>query len=362
MKKIKIFLGGFINYTNAQNLNCLALAKHLNKDKFDVFTLEYYVGNLESNKGKIPGVKIFNCFKPARLSLYLGFLWGIWNCDVAYLPKSELWKYNRLLLKIFGKKSFQTIEGILDEDNLKSAANILGGYQNVIDQKSYTDRVYPITAFLGAYNQQHHQMDLQPKVLYLGCDTENFKNGIAKSGQLKKVVYIGRLKRRKGIFDFLLIAQHFPNVAFFVFGNGEDKEEIESYLKTNSVSNVQLMGVTDHVGLAQFLKEVDLHILPSRSEGFPKVTLETAAAGVPSIVYGDYGAAEWITNDKNGWVVNNTQDMITIIEDLQHHPKKLQAISEEAIELANRFDWKQLVKDWEETIIGISGKSNYFDF
>ena len=34
MKKVKIFLGGYINYTNAQNLNCRALAIYLDKDKF----------------------------------------------------------------------------------------------------------------------------------------------------------------------------------------------------------------------------------------------------------------------------------------------------------------------------------------
>lgn len=71
-RKTKIFLGAFINYTNAQNLNCLAIAKHLDKDKFEVLTLELFSGNLESNIGKIQGVKIFKCFKPFRISGYLG--------------------------------------------------------------------------------------------------------------------------------------------------------------------------------------------------------------------------------------------------------------------------------------------------
>ena len=35
MNRIKVFLGGYINYTNAQNLNCRAIAEHLNKDKFE---------------------------------------------------------------------------------------------------------------------------------------------------------------------------------------------------------------------------------------------------------------------------------------------------------------------------------------
>ena len=34
-KKIKVFLGGYVNCTNAQNLNCRALAKYLDKDKFE---------------------------------------------------------------------------------------------------------------------------------------------------------------------------------------------------------------------------------------------------------------------------------------------------------------------------------------
>jgi len=353
MGKLKVFVGGFINYTNAQNLNCLALAKYLNKDKFDVFALKYYAGTLQNRKDELDGVKTFNCFKPARLSLYLGFLWGIWQCDVAYLPKGELWQFNRFLVMFFGKKSFQTIEGILDQENLKSAIAVMGSYENVIAQKSYTDRVYPITAFLGQYNQQHHQMELQSKVLYLGCDSHNFKNDVPKHGQLKKVVYIGRLKRRKGIFDFLQVAQHFPELAFYIFGNGEDKQEIESYLKTNVIVNVKLMGITDHVGLSQFLADVDLHILPSRSEGFPKVTLETAAAGVPSIVYGDYGAAEWITSDENGWVVKTVDDIIHIIAKLKQQPEKLKAVSNEAIRLADRFDWNIIIKDWEEEITNI---------
>ena len=44
MKKVKIFLGGYINYTNAQNLNCRALAIYLDKDKFEIFTLVVHFG------------------------------------------------------------------------------------------------------------------------------------------------------------------------------------------------------------------------------------------------------------------------------------------------------------------------------
>ena len=103
-KKINIFLGGFINLTNAQNLNCYALAKHLDKKIFKLYSLELYSGNLASQAGKIYGLKIFKCFYPAKISIYLGFLWGIWNCDIAYLPKSELWRWNNFWLNFLKKK------------------------------------------------------------------------------------------------------------------------------------------------------------------------------------------------------------------------------------------------------------------
>lgn len=349
MKNIKVFLGGFTNFTNAQNLNCRALSVYLDKGKFDVYTLELSSGQLKTVKDYAV-VNIFYCFKPARFSIYIGFLWGIWNCDVAYLPKGELWRFNRFLLKILKKKSFSTIEGILDQDNLDSAIECLGNYENVLESKQFFDGNYAITHFLGQYNYDQHKISVEPQPLYLGCDASDFINNNAKSGILKNVVYIGRLKRRKGIYDFLNIAQGFPSLMFYIFGGGEELAAIESYISENKLNHVKLMGVVSHATLATYLKETDLHILPSRSEGFPKVTLETAAAGVPSIVYDDYGAQEWITNGVNGWVVKDVEDIVEIIHDLKNNPQKLLTASNEAINLAKSFDWKVKVKEWEKVI------------
>ena len=55
----------------------------------------------------------------------------------------------------------------------------------------------------------------------------------------------------------------------------------------------------------QILKTVDLHILPSRNEGFPKVVLECAAAGIPSLLFSDYGAKEWM---EGGFVVDKKRN------------------------------------------------------
>ena len=46
MKKIKIFLGAFVNYQAAQNINCRSLSKHLDKDKFEVYHRLYDTLNI----------------------------------------------------------------------------------------------------------------------------------------------------------------------------------------------------------------------------------------------------------------------------------------------------------------------------
>jgi glycosyltransferase involved in cell wall biosynthesis len=99
---------------------------------------------------------------------------------------------------------------------------------------------------------------------------------------------------------------------------------------------------------------MDLHVFPSHSEGFPKVTLETAAAGIPSLVYSDYGATEWITPGENGFVVDTLEEMESTVKQLVDNPKSLQKVSKNAIELAKRFDWKVVIKDWEKVLERLS--------
>lgn len=355
-RKTKIFLGAFINYTNAQNLNCLAIAKHLDKDKFEVFTLELFSGNLESNIGKIQGVKIFKCFKPFRISGYLGFLWGIWNCDVAYLPKHELWKFNRFLLWLFNKKSFSTMEGIIDDENMKSMLETLGSYNKVLEIYKSTNELYPITSYLGKYNSDKHGIRCNIHTLYLGCDTNLFRNDIKRGVSIKTIVYIGRLKKRKGIYDIFQLAKLFPSIKFLIYGNGEEENNLKKIIGDQEIDNIELRDVIPHTDLAKVFEHCDLHVLPSRSEGFPKVILETAAAGVPSIVYSDYGADEWMTSGVNGWVVDTLENMKQIIQSLIDNPQLLQKVSSEAVKLADSFDWKVRIKEWEEVIIQLNNK------
>ena len=94
----------------------------------------------------------------------------------------------------------------------------------------------------------------------------------------------------------------------------------------------------------------------SLSLHFPKVILETASAGVPSVLYGDYGASEWITTRVNGWVVDTKEDIIALLDSLENEITQLKSVSNNALKLAEEFDWSVKIKDWEEAIDSIKNK------
>lgn len=351
MSLIKVFLGGYINFTNAQNLNCRSLAQHIDKEDFEVYTLELYngLGSGLDNKG----IHTFRCFRPHRVSKYLGYLWGIWHCDVAYLPKGEIWRFNRFLLSLFRKKSFTTMEGIWDEKNLISAIELHSSYENLVKSYQYFDKIFAITDYVGRYNSGKHGITCSDIVLYLGTETEHFVNEKQSRLPLKRIIYIGRLMERKGIYDYLQLAGLFPALEFLIAGDGPEKISVQKYIADHKLTNVKMLGVIQHARLAEVLAEVQLHILPSRSEGFPKVILETASAGVPSIVYGDYGASEWITQDANGWVTDKLEEIGTLISMLTGKPEILEQVADGAVKLAKSFDWRIRVKAWEEAIMNL---------
>ena len=101
---------------------------------------------------------------------------------------------------------------------------------------------------------------------------------------------------------------------------------------------------------------MQLHIFPSRSEGFPKVILEAACAGVPSIVYSDYGANQWIYHYQNGFVVQNLEEIKLIIEDLLSDKLLFIQISKNTTQLGLSYDWNLKIKVWQDAILALTSK------
>ena len=347
-RKIKIFLSGIVNSTNAQNLNCLALARHLDKSRFEVRTLTVYSGDLSIER--IEGVKYLPIRYPAKVWHPLQLIRGILWADVSYLCKPEYWKLQRWLVRTFRKKSFGTVEGVYTGLAKDRAIEAFGSETGIRGFHEFRTKSYAITRSMVEKNKHLVGLSDQDGILYLGTDYEEFAVSKKDTHKLTDVVLIGADLKRKGIEDYLVLAKRFSSIRFHVAGGAVGGDDYKAQCERSGLKNVIFYGPVTHPQLKELLKVVQLHIFPSRAEGFPKVTLEAAAAGVPSLVYGDYGADEWITTGKDGFVAKTLDEMAAVVQDLLDHPKKIQPLSDNAREMAKRFDWKVQVKYWEREI------------
>ena len=118
----------------------------------------------------------------------LGFLWGILNCNVAYLPKhvdTPLWILK--LAKLLKKPIFTTIEGnVTDFSQEHCLSRLFGGIVEIERHFSFFDKIYSITKFLS--NQVNISISIENKLLYLGVNTRQFTPCI--SNELKSIVLL----------------------------------------------------------------------------------------------------------------------------------------------------------------------------
>ena len=339
MRKCKIFLGAYLNYPNAQNLNCLALAKYLDKDKFEVYALSTHFGarSLDVN------VNLFHCERPFIISKYIGFIWGVLNCEIIYLPKHR--EVSGWLLKfaqILGRKLFTTIEINMCDGSKENMISNFSGIENLKRYFSFIPNIFGISKFLIAKSNCGVKLNSTP--LYLGVENDIFQS--SSISKLSNIVFVGSLIKRKNLNEILDLAARFHMLKFHIIGDGD----LRQYLEMNATDNVIFYGRLTQDRIADVLSEMDLHILLSRSEGFPKVILEAAAAAVPSMVYNDYGAEEWIHHNKNGFVLSSNQEVIEKINELMLNPLLLVSNAKEAFKLAKKFSWRIQIKEWEKEI------------
>ncbi len=103
------------------------------------------------------------------------------------------------------------------------------------------------------------------------------------------VLGVGHLQKRKGIFDFLKVAENLKEFEFvwagsFPFGAmSEGYSEIKKYLK-NPPKNVHFLGNIERKNMNEIYNLADVLLFPSLSEVFPMVLLEAMSCNVPILV------------------------------------------------------------------------------
>jgi glycosyltransferase involved in cell wall biosynthesis len=120
------------------------------------------------------------------------------------------------------------------------------------------------------------------------------------------LVFVGRIDAAKGVdilIDFIEKIDITEIGFFHVIGEGELKSELEKVLKEVGVPN-KFYGNLTQVELFEILKLSHCILLPSKSEGFPKVLAEAMNYGCIPIASNVGSVAHYISDGESGFIMN----------------------------------------------------------
>jgi glycosyltransferase involved in cell wall biosynthesis len=169
------------------------------------------------------------------------------------------------------------------------------------------DHIIAITPMLATLGRRLYGDKVS--MLPLGIDTEVFqRRHFQGEGPRIRVVTAATLTLRKRPFVVLEAARRFPSVDFVWFGTGPLLDKMRHETQEAGVENLSFPGNASPGTLAKEYTNSDLFVLPSFSEGAPKVLQEAAACGMPRIAFGFYEPA--IANGVDGFVVWSDEEQI----------------------------------------------------
>lgn len=130
------------------------------------------------------------------------------------------------------------------------------------------------------------------------------RNGLNMKKDIKYLISVGRLVKRKG-YDFLLdIINGISEVDLIIVGEGPEREHLEKRISELGLGKrVILAGNVSEEKKFQYLYNADIYVLSSVHEGFGIVLQEAMQVGLP-IVSTDFGGQVDIIKDgENGYLI-----------------------------------------------------------
>ena len=159
-----------------------------------------------------------------------------------------------------------------------------------------------------AKNNTYQMVDMMISEQHIGKS-----KAISVNGKIRKILFIGRIVRDKGVFDLVDTVHNDSRFSLTIIGGGGDFEELSDYIAIKKSSNIELTGQLPHSELHKFLNETDLVCVPSNNfyEGFPRVIMEAWSYAKPVVVSKVGGISAFVKNEENGLVITpgNQQEL-----------------------------------------------------
>jgi glycosyltransferase involved in cell wall biosynthesis len=214
------------------------------------------------------------------------------------------------------------------------------------------DHIQAISTFLGAFAKD---------MGYKG-EISIVPNGIREEFIAKEVswpkhippntlITTSRLVYKNAVDDIISAMKYLPeHFKLHIVGEGKERKSLESLVEKLSLAKrVLFFGNVDYRKLPEHLRNTDIFVRPSRSEGFGSSFIEAFAAGLPVVGTNVGGISDFLHDEKTGFVceVDNPKSIaekISYIEKGDSIPR-IQEVIKRAHALAKeKYLWKGIAE------------------
>lgn len=218
----------------------------------------------------------------------------------------------------------------------------------------HADHIIAISPFL----QRMARARYGDKTSYLplGVDTLLFRRGLSRDRSRLRVVTAGNLRPHKRPELFVKLAERFPEADFCWFGEGDLRRQLIAKTRQAAIENIAFPGAVGPERLGEEFANSDIFVLPSKSEGVPKVTQEAAAAGLAQIVFGFYETPS-VVDGENGFVVWDDRAFEARLADLIADSALIERMGRASASLASGWSWESIAPLWEERILACAERA-----
>jgi len=170
--------------------------------------------------------------------------------------------------------------------------------------------------------------------------------------------YVGGLHRYKGLFDLAdAIDRCSSQVSLLIAGDGPIREEIAERLGDSAT----LLSAVPYDDVPAVYHASDVFVLPSHTEGLPRVVLEAQAVGTPVIATDVGGVSEVVTDGETGVLCppHAPDDLAAAIDRLANDPGVRAQIGTNArAAVVDQFSWSALYDRYEQFLSAVCTRSD----